>query len=234
MVNQLAMERGEWSGYPIPDESLKLVVEPTHPLYESMNGAKFEEDRGPDEESLSMVASAFGVSESLFLLNTWITRDGREVWVYHNGDGRSRAAVLDRRDEMRIRYLLNTICASHAWEPFAEVKAVQKLSEMVPKHMYRNYVLSGFIMETSKRSGVTYVFRRGRPTLAIKLTPEGTYGHFLAALCLHPIAYYEDSFAGAMVPTDEVIAHLLLMRGDERRFWAKSNQHSLSHVQAGL
>src|SRR3546814_10910453 len=40
---------------------------------------------------------------------------------------------------------------------------------------------------------------------------------WLCALCLHPIGYYENSWAGAMCPTDDVIAHLMLMRRSEER-----------------
>jgi hypothetical protein len=36
---------------------------------------------------------------------------------------------------------------------------------------------------------------------------------------------YDGTFAGVMPPTDEVVADLLAMRGDEHFFWRKSNQH---------
>lgn len=34
-----------------------------------------------------------------------------------------------------------------------------------------------------------------------------------------------------MVPTDDIIAHLIMMRGDERSYWSKANQHA---PEAGL
>jgi len=37
-----------------------------------------------------------------------------------------------------------------------------------------------------------------------------------------------------MCPTDEVIAHLLMMRGSEEKLWANANQHPLDHPTAGL
>lgn len=40
--------------------------------------------------------------------------------------------------------------------------------------------------------------------------------------------------AGAMCPTDDVIAHLMLMRGDEVDFWHRSNQHPAHRHEAGL
>ena len=56
----------------------------------------------------------------------------------------------------------------------------------------------------------------------------------LACLCMHPIAYYAGSWAGAMCPTDDVIAHLSLMRADEHMFWKRSNQHPPYRPEAGL
>jgi hypothetical protein len=37
-----------------------------------------------------------------------------------------------------------------------------------------------------------------------------------------------------MCPTDEVIAHLLLMRGSEEKYWANANQHPIDHPAAGV
>jgi hypothetical protein len=61
----------------------------------------------------------------------------------------------------------------------------------------------------------------------------GTVG-VLAALCQHPIGYYEGTWAGSMCPTDDVVAMLMLMRGDEPMFWKRSNQHPPWAPEAGL
>lgn len=45
---------------------------------------------------------------------------------------------------------------------------------------------------------------------------------------------YGGTHAGAMCPTDDVLAHLLLMRGDERLFWSRANQHPANRPEAGL
>jgi len=84
--------------------------------------------------------------------------------------------------------------------------------------------------ETSRK--VTYLFRKGRPTIAMREREECAY--WLCALCLHPIGYYGDTWAGVMCPTDEVIAHLLMMRGSEEKFWANANQHPIDHPAAGV
>lgn len=66
------------------------------------------------------------------------------------------------------------------------------------------------------------------------MRPAGDAMQILAALCLHPIGFYQGTWAGSMVPTDEVIAHLLLMRGDEPLYWRRANQHPAWSPLAGL
>jgi len=56
----------------------------------------------------------------------------------------------------------------------------------------------------------------------------------LACLCAHPIGFYTGSWAGALVPTDDVMAHLLLVRGDEHEFWKQCNQHHPLAPESGL
>ena len=81
--------------------------------------------------------------------------------------------------------------------------------------------------------GALYVFRKGRPTVVMLPNRKGDF-HPSVTLCMHPIAYYQDTFAGGMVPTDDVIAHLLLMRADEANFWRRSNQHPIDRIEAGI
>ena len=90
----------------------------------------------------------------------------------------------------------------------------------------------GMFMETSKRSGLTYVFRRLRPTIV--LDAKGSEVKIRCCLCMHPIGYYAGTWAGAMTPTDDVIAHLMMMRGDEPMFWRRANQHPSWVPEAGL
>ena len=122
--------------------------------------------------------------------------------------------------------------AAVVWPIEAEQKAQQKLATLIPSESFQLYQLTGQFAELSKRSQVTYLFRRGRPTIAIRQDETG--GFPLCALCLHPIGYYADTWAGVMCPTDEVIAHLLMMRGSEEKYWANGNQHPVDHPAAGV
>lgn len=92
--------------------------------------------------------------------------------------------------------------------------------------------MTGGFIETSKRSGVTYLFRRLRPTLALK--DNNGEMKILCALCLHSIGFYRGTWAGALCPTDDVISHLVMMRGSEAKFWAHANQHHPVRPEAGI
>lgn len=62
---------------------------------------------------------------------------------------------------------------------------------------------------------------------------DDTIGYkLLASLCLHAIAYYGASWCGSLVPTDDVLTHLIMMRADEHRLWKLSSQHSRHNPQA--
>ena len=121
---------------------------------------------------------------------------------------------------------------SLAWGLKQEQNALQTLATLVSHHQMKQYVLTGMFLESSERSKVSYIFRRLRPTVALR--DAGDKMKILCCMCLHPIAYYEGSWAGAMCPTDDVIAHLMLMRGDEHHFWKSANQHPAWKPEAGL
>lgn len=115
----------------------------------------------------------------------------------------------------------------------AEEKALKSLRGKVNENQYRLYFLTGAFLEHSKRSDLHYVFRKGKPTLVISFHRDGG-GRCIAALCMHPIGFYQFSHVGVMCPTDEVIAALLLMRGDEPRLWKVSGQWSASDSRSGI
>lgn len=115
----------------------------------------------------------------------------------------------------------------------AEFKAMESMKSKVNENQYRLYVLCGSFVERSDKSDIHYVFRKGKPTIAISFHGDQG-GRVLAALCMHPMGYYAFTHVGLMCPTDEVIAALLMMRGDERRFWAKSGQWHAADPRSGI
>lgn len=222
----------------------RLVVEPRYPW--QINGVRFRDEaqeRDSDQTNWDAASEAFRFSEldpdtKIHFVNGWYSAYKRcDVCVYHIGDGRSRVAYL-RSDsiEDRVNMSVTTLAAvaEKAWSTKAESAAMSKLRDLVSANAFACYSIAGQFLETSPRSGVTYIFRRCRPTLAIVQRPPDLRVRVLSALCLHPIGYYDHTFAGVMVPTDDVIAHLLMMRGDERKFWSKANHHPLHSAAAGI
>lgn len=216
---------GEWSGLPIPIERHKLTIEPKNPWRDKvaeLEHALYPANQAPDDEGVSFI-------------NQWYSRSQRcKVLIWRERNGRVCAGTCDHDVNVKETAAWGIFGASQVWNFEAECTAMEKLATLLKPHMFKMYVMTGALIETSARSGVSYIFRRCRPTLALRLATSGSYMRILCALCLHPIGYYEGTWAGSMVPTDEVIAHLLLMRGDEPLYWRRANQHPVWSPLAGI
>lgn len=257
-MDQLSDKVGDWQGIPIPIEDLPLVLHDKHPLREFFALSAFTEFdvvvggpdySDPDAPLSEQVGAAFqcAIDETERVVNQWYdAAHNRDVYIFNRGSGTERRAFAltsQRSPDQsmdRLELWFQTMMASDAWDMNAEYKAREKLRGMLNDKQWQTYELTGAFIETSKRSGLIYMFRRLRPTIAM----TGKHPWFrtrrhdgmrcLAVLCMHPIGYYRKSWAGCMVPTDDVIAHLLAMRGDEAYFWRKANQHEFSAPEAGL
>lgn len=219
-----------WAGFPIPIDGERLVLADGHPFR-----AELEAFYSANESMSEHRCSVAEVNEAETLVNEWISYErGRRIYVIQklNPDGKRTAEAIScpyvPHADARTA-ALHTIGCAKVWRPHAEKQAMELLRETVSEHAHHCYVMTGGFLETSERSHVTYWFRRLRPTLAV----SKTNGNVLAALCLHPVGYYQRSWAGVMTPTDEVVAHVMLMRGDERRYWAMANQHPPEAWESG-
>lgn len=201
-----------------------------------MSGFKLDQQAGPKPDA-----------QDCTVLNSWFCMERYQtVYVYREADGKSRAFVSHETSHRVGHWLNNWIVAGqHVWSVATEERAMEKLKGLVSEQAWRTYFLVGTFAETSKRSGITYFFRKGRPTIAAKVTAGGHNSsasavdpaaglRVMAVLCMHPLGYYEQSWAGVMCPTDDVIAHLLLMRGDEAQYWRKANHHQVWMASAGV
>lgn len=222
LLRKLAEHAGEWAGIPMPLPGERLVIEPTYPFAETIKKIDDEHD-----EEIEDTQPGWTHRNSF-----WSHRHRRDVHVWQEADGRithSFSAGIGHLD-MQIR----TAACSCAWGVEQEAKAIRVLCGLVRHHTFKSYMLTGSFIETSKRSGLTYMFRRLRPTIVLTTGHKSGYVRGLCALCQHPIGYYDQTWAGAMCPTDEVIAHLMLMRADEHMLWKRSNQHPLNRPEAGV
>lgn len=223
------MVEQDWSGLPVPIAGLNLVLEPRY-KHKTLEQFRWKEYYDQDGVRHAFDEEPVPVESGLTRVNSWWSAKYQmTIVIVKDQQGRAQLRLLLQD---KLSFTLRTLQAAAVWPVEAEQKAMAKLGEMIPREMFELYVLTGHFIEVSKRSRVTYLFRRGRPTIAMR--EEGDFFVTLCALCLHPIGYYGETWAGAMCPTDEVIAHLLMMRGSEEKFWANANQHPLDHPAAGL
>lgn len=242
---------GEWQGVPVDlGDDMPVRVHDRHPLrefYRERYGPRVQVIVGGPADSVDVEDIGKVVADRMEnerIRNHWFCRKlNADVYVVERRDtGKIFAVKAFRSPDSsmdRLAYWMRTIGASDAWALDAEYKAREKLRGMLTERQWRHYDLTGSFLEASPRSDLTYVFRRLRPTIA--LTERWPYWRVgmdsmkcLAVLCLHPIGYYDQSWGGCMVPTDDVIAHLLLMRCDEVGFWKQANQHEPWTPEAGL
>lgn len=225
---QLAEDREQWAGIPMPLDDHALVVEPRYPRAAALMAL----GRAALENFKEDAADAVYSSERKIRGQFYSVHRRADVVIWQEPDGRI---------EWGLRHLghgfgtqLQTLGAQEAWGIEQESTAMQTLAELVAHRQMKQYLLTGSFLETSQRSGLTYMFRRLRPTVVIDARdPEGQ-PKIRCALCAHPIAYYQGSWAGAMCPTDDVVAALIMMRGDEPMMWKRANQHPPYRPEAGL
>lgn len=228
-ADRAAADKGEWGGGPIPVDEFPLVLEPRYP-FQSLNGAKWENGKLVKHEPSK-------VETDYTLLNQWYSYYyARWVYVCRESDGISKVYSLPDGPGRRLNYWLNTlgVASNHAWDMKVESRAIEKLKSLITEHALHCYQLTGSFLETSPRSQVTYLFRKLRPTIALRPDKSGQQMRVIAVLCLHPLGYYAETWAGVMCPTDDVIAHLMMMRADEHQFWKKANHHEMHEAEAGI
>ena len=134
------------------------------------------------------------------------------------------------------RLLASVIHVSETISIEAEAKACSLLREQVSEEQFKMYQLTGTLIEESTRLPYLYLIRRSFPTLVFSTEDiDGVrHSHFKLALCAHLGAYPAGHFAGTYCPTDDVLAHLLLLRCDEDEFWKSSTVHLATSGLIGL
>lgn len=177
---------------------------------------------------------------------TWKVRKNWEPALQWKGSF-GRAIILENQDNKkcslvfsphkpahrRLEIMMATLgCRSRFAFKEPELKAQQRLFKELSDSQQGQYITSDAFAEVGK-SGIIYVLRKSKPTVAIREQEDGS-GGALCALCLHPVAYYTATWAGVLPPSDEVLAHLLMIRHSERFYWRKANQIPLEYDTSGV
>jgi len=216
-LRKVASERDEWAGIPMPLEGVELIIEPSHRM-----AAAFP--RKPIEEEIGIKVR-----------NSWWSSRLRGV-VYIYEDNGKLCHVVDHKPPHNFTMEILGFGCMDVWGLEQEQNAMRLLGTLIRHRQLKQYILTGGFLETSKRSGLTYYFRRLRPTVVLDARDQTSDKptRILCTLCMHPIAYYAGTWSGAMTPTDDLIAHLMLMRGDEKMYWRRANQHPPGRPESGL
>lgn len=221
-MDYVAKSRNEWCGLPMPIEGERLVLASSHPAFDQYKELNAFTGNPEDLED-----------DGYKIVNQWYSRKWRcDVYIMQSPEGKYEFGKVPAFHH--IRQALGTMACSVAWSIESESKALQTLASLLPHHAFKYYLLTGMFLESSKRCRTTYIFRKLRPTVALAPNIDGSNMRILATLCMHPLAYYEGTWAGAMCPTDDVIAHLMMMRADEHMFWKRCNQHQAYRPESGL
>lgn len=194
--------------------------------------------RTPEEEELLPLEDSNGerwtIRRSWYTQRQWRGQHGVVVVLENSKTRHVKKMFMPRSSlEVRLKMLFETggirTCYSLVE---AEQKAQERLMETLSPLQQKQYFLTDAFAEQGQ-SGVMYFLRKNRPTLATRLKSDGS-GNVLCALCLHPLAYYTDTWAGVTPPSDEVLTHLLLIRNDEHHYWRTANQLPLDDPVSGI
>jgi hypothetical protein len=217
-------------------------------LQKAMKAAEMGVKTETDEEIRSFLSDLQGVKteeESEWELHRYWQSSSKykgsfqQVWIWRNKkDGTYRSEISPFSQSKQRAQMLMTTCMIRAKCNFVESENIarERLLRELDDRQQKQYILTDSFIETG-RSGVLYVLRRNRPTLALRscrTQGKENEADLLCALCMHPLAYYTGSWAGVMPPSDEILAHLLHIRSDEHRYWKVCNQHRPSSHLSGL
>lgn len=178
-------------------------------------------------------------SKRVRVVNSWINAKKERIEIVHTRTANGiRASVIKvppyDSAKARVSFMLATQHASVHYRLKAERKALARLSKLITRDEYREYYITGVLWVFSKRSGLTYIIRRGRPTVVISTSRGKEHAKILGALCVHAEGYYAGTWAGALVPTDDAIYHLIKIRGDEYYFWRVATFHPPDQIESGI
>lgn len=221
---QIAQENDEWCGIPIPPEGESMVVHPSYSYAHIFNNAV------PSVEGEhTHVCRVEDVESDDEVRNEWMSARMRStITIWRKGRKFGHSISCNTTGTLTLK----TMGAYQMWDVEAELRAMESLREKITAAQFKCYILTGAFLWTSPRSHVCYMFRRLRPTIAFG-TSTGSVT-VLCCLCIHPLGYLRDTWAGVLCPTDNVLAHYLLARSDEHLYWKQSEQHAPYSPLSGI
>lgn len=163
---------------------------------------------------------------------SWKGRRGRvDIWAHWKTKHVVKVFTPDLGEDRIYATLETTDLLRRYGQSDGEKKARRDLEDVLSDDQRRELLLSDAFWEVGK-SGVSYLVRRNRPTVACRRNGERL--KVICALCMHPLLYYAGTWSGGLPPSDEMISVVIFIRADEYRFWLKANQIDVHEWNAGL
>ncbi len=169
-------------------------------------------------------------------VNTWHPKKGVKITVYQTSEGEYFHIPLRTYDDPYSLLIRTNKVLVRTGNVTAEKKARKNLLSHLNRRQRKELILTGCFVEVGKNR-TNYRIRFNRPTIAFRETKgkEGLrYEEFVGSYCLHSLGYYYGTFAGVMAPSDEMLAHLLMIRADEIDFLKEANKHGLEDPLGGV
>jgi len=236
-IHALAKERGWHHGVPImsaTDPTRKVVLAKGCPLSDVHGHGKPVSINAPPG---SFVCNHEDISETDYkeTVSSWLM-PARGVEIYKRGTKYYAEKYNLSKWRLDI-FIKSMMCGAGAVDAEAEFRAMISLFKRINQNQRDAYMITGAFPESSPKSGVTYILRKGLPTIAIKCTPRPEGGEnqkFLAALCIHPLGWYHGTHVGVCPPSDEVLGVLLQIRADEHGLWKRAHHLPIDDPMAGI
>ncbi len=232
LVERLGIHCGLPQG--IGENHITTTYEPLAQLLKDLNPKRGEEEKL--ESVVDSAGSEWKLGNHWRVSRQWRGHFGRAIILkrYEGEKLKCRLAFLPKQpSHLRLDMIMGTLaCRTTYALGESEKQAQKRLFRELDERQRNQYITSDSFAETG-RSGVMYVIRKSRPTIAIRKELDGG-GAALCTLCLHPVAYYTATWAGVLPPSDEALTHLLMIRQSEHFYWRKANQIPLDEETSGV
>lgn len=221
-----------------PDRWDRMIDEP---MLASLDAFLRENESACENLDFMLQSQAHDVQPDITSEPRWLS-NGRyaalEAYLYNGRVVETKRVPAETPAHQRLEILLQTTrVRHHATLAKSERVAREKLETLLSPEQREWYEVDGSFFEKSEKSGIHYLLRKSRPTLALKMEAKQQGDNKvrpLCALCFHPFAYHAGTWASVFPPSDEVMTTLLFIRGDEAAFWKRANQIPIEAPQSGV
>ena len=175
-VSAICEQRGWHHGVPMmssTDSSRNLVLARGCPLADQYGHDVPINPGGAPQVHVCRSSDIDDDGEGPYVTNAWDM--SHKMVIAYMQKGKAKVRMEDRSRDRFEMYVRSLLCQAGAVDSDTELKAMLALRKRINDNQWDAYILGNAFPETSIRSGVTYIFRKGLPTIAMRCVkrPEG-------------------------------------------------------------